>query len=104
MIAHVTAQVEEGFTSGYDMGLYWAITEPDKAKERIRDAAPDLLTACEALHDALSRILEFSLTEDRKGNLYNENGESVLSRDQRAHGLLAIRKSFKALVKAKGEP
>lgn len=43
VLAHVTKQAEQGFTSGHDMGLYWEIKEPNKKEEAIRDAAPDLL-------------------------------------------------------------
>ncbi len=65
-------------------------------------AAPDLLAACEALHDALSNILEDCPSEDRDGNIDKEEYE--ISRDHRAAGLWAIRQSFRALKAAKGEP
>lgn len=75
------------------------------ANARLFLAAPDLLAACEALHDALSNILENVASADRDGEIEHAHGnEYEIGRDMRAQSHWAIRKSFKALVKAKGEP
>lgn len=72
---------------------------------RLFRAAPDLLKACEALHDALSAILEDCASADREGEIQHVHGnEYEIGRGHRAQALQAIRKSFKALVKAKGAP
>ncbi len=79
--------------------------ENDQANADLIAAAPDLLAACEALHNALSGILESA------GSPYRDmtrppaaEGDYLISRYDRAAAILGIRKSFKALVKAKGEP
>lgn len=69
--------------SGRDREAEW------KGLANAFSAAPDLLAACEALHDALSNILE--------------NPEGI-DPNARSKGLVAINQSFKALIKAKGEP
>lgn len=76
-----------------------------EANARLILASPNLLKACEALHDALSNILEDVNSPDR--HMDGVTGGEMhpwIERSQRAAALKAIRKSFRALVKAKGEP
>jgi hypothetical protein len=73
------------------------------ATGRLFTAAPDLLAACEALQDALSNILESAGSPYRDGKRPPaSDGDYLISRYDRAESLRAIRKSFKALAKAKG--
>lgn len=63
-----------------------------------------LAGTCKALHDALSDILEDCASADREGEIQHVHGnEYEIGRGHRARGLLSIRKSFKALAKAKGK-
>lgn len=68
------------------------------------NAELDLVAACEALHDALSNILEDCASADREGEIQHVHGnEYEIGRDHRAQALRAIRKSFRALFNAKGD-
>lgn len=69
---------------------------------RTMAAAHTLVDACKALHDALSEILEGCTSADREGDKADPFNDYEISRDMRAEGLMAIRKSFRALAKIPG--
>ncbi len=72
-----------------------------EANSKLFASAPDLLSACQAMHDALSNILENCASADREGEIEHMHGnEYEIGRDHRARALKAIRKSFRALAKA----
>lgn len=72
-----------------------------EANARLIASAPDLLAACQAMHDALSEILESCASADRDGEInHDRDNEYEIGRDHRAQAKWSIRKSFKALAKA----
>jgi hypothetical protein len=80
--------------------------DEDKANMRLIAAAPNLLKTCQALHDALSNILEGCASPERGQAGFNDHpgyDYPWIHRDQRALALRALRQSQKTVAKAQGK-
>ena len=63
-------------------------------------AGLDMLATIKALHDALSYIMEETVSADRDGEVqHGPHNEYEIGRDMRAQAHWAIRKSFRTLYK-----